>query len=250
MKDRLLGDRDIVLRAEGINVVKNKKTILRDVNVAIRRGECLGLVGPNGSGKSTLLKIISMLEQPTGGRIYWEGQLLPTQIPMSIRHQIAIVFQEPLLLNKNVYQNVALGLKFRRLPKKEIKSRVEYWLETFGISHLAKQHAHSLSGGEAQRTSLARAFALNPQILFLDEPFSALDAPTIEELLGDLKKVFESTGVTTLIVSHNFRDINRLANRMLVLLGGQIKASGTKEDIFSQEHDPETNLFLNQLALV
>jgi tungstate transport system ATP-binding protein len=167
---------------------------------------------------------------------------------MAVRRKIAIVFQEPLLLNKNVFQNVALGLKFRRLPKHQIKTTVEYWLETFGISHLASQHAHSLSGGEAQRTSLARAFVLNPQILFLDEPFSALDAPTIEDLLADLKKVFQATGVTTLVVSHNFRDINRLAGRMAVLLAGRIKACGTKEEIFSQEYDTETKLFLRQLA--
>ena len=248
MKETLLGDRDTILRAEDITVVKNKKTILKEVSLDIKKGECLGLVGPNGSGKSTLLKTISLLEKPTSGRLYWEGQLLPAKIPMPLRHKIAIVFQEPLLLNKNVFQNVALGLKFRRLPKKEIKARVEYWLEAFGISHLAKQHAHSLSGGEAQRTSLARAFALNPQILFLDEPFSALDAPTIEELLVDLKKVFESTGVTTLVVSHNFRDINRLTHRMLVMLDGRIKASGTKEEILSQQHDQETQSFLTQLV--
>jgi len=238
-----------MLQARDITWIIRDKTILNKINLEMRKGECLGLVGPNGSGKSSLLKILSFLESPSGGKIIFENQEMPSKIPLSVRRKIAIVFQESLLLNMNVFQNVAVGLKMRKLSKEQIRLKVNYWLDAFGISHLSKQHAWSLSGGEAQRVSLARAFALDPQILFLDEPFSALDAPTTEDLLGDLRKVFDSTGVTTLIISHNIRDINRLANRMLVILNGEIKASGTKDDIFDQSHAPDVNRFLTQLAL-
>ena len=168
---------------------------------------------------------------------------------MELRRKIAVVFQEALLLNMNVFQNVAVGLKFRRLPKNVIREKAQYWMEAFGIAHLARQHAYSLSGGEAQRVSLARAFALEPEILFLDEPFSSLDAPTIEDLLRDLKKVFAYTGVTSLVISHNMRDIQRLTQRMLVMLNGEIRAAGTKDEILSNNTDPQVQLFLNQLAL-
>ncbi|MGI5901796.1 MAG: energy-coupling factor ABC transporter ATP-binding protein [Desulfitobacteriia bacterium] len=238
-----------MIKAENIFWIKNNKKILKNISLEIKRGESLGLVGPNGSGKSSLLKILSLLEPPTKGTVYFQGQQMPMKAPLDIRRKIAIVFQEPLLLNMNVYQNVAVGLKLRKVSKNEIRTRVEYWLEAFGISHLAKQHAYTLSGGEAQRASLARAFALNPEILFLDEPFSSLDAPTIRDLIVDLRKVFQTTKVTTVIVSHNFRDIDALTDKMIVLLNGELKASGLKEEILSQANNPELEDFLGQLAL-
>ncbi len=161
-----------------------------------------------------------------------------------MRRRIAIVFQEPLLLDTNVFENVAAGLKIRRLPRAEIRERVNYWLVTFGISHLIDQHSSSLSGGEAQRVSLARAFALNPDILFLDEPFSALDAPTIEGLLVDLARVIKLTQITTLLVSHNFRDINRLTQRTIVLLDGKIAASGTAAELLTGCNNLEVERFI------
>jgi len=239
-----------MLIAKDITWIINNKTILKEVNLELKKGECVGLIGPNGSGKSSLLKILAFLEKPASGEIFFEGQKLPDQTPLEIRRKIAIVFQEPLLLNANVFQNVAAGLKMRRLPKTQIREIVEYWLECFGISHLIKQHAYSLSGGEAQRVSLARAFALNPEILFMDEPFSSLDAPTIEGLLNDLNKVFSSTGITALIVSHNFRDIKRLTSRAVVMLNGEVKFSGSTMDIFSQSQSREVETFLRQLALI
>lgn len=238
-----------MLQAQDICWTVNNKTILQHNNLEINKGKCVGLVGPNGSGKSSLLKILAFLEKPTWGKIIFEGQELSADLPLAIRRKIAVVFQEPLLFNTSVFQNVATGLKVRHLPKKQILRSVEYWLDTFKISHLAKQHSHSLSGGEAQRVSLARAFALEPEILFLDEPFSALDAPTVEALLTDLDLVFKSTNVTTLIVSHKFRDIKRLTDSINVMLGGEIKASGSTTDIFNKNRNKEVQYFLEQLAL-
>ena len=237
-----------MLEAQDISWIKNHKTILKEVDFHLFPGECVGLIGPNGSGKSSLLKILSFLEAPTSGKLYFQGQSVPQSVPLDIRRKIAIVFQEPLLLNTRVFNNVAIGLKIRGLPKGRIQERVDYWLEQFGVNHLSQQLARSLSGGEAQRVSLARAFALEPDVLFLDEPFSALDAPTKEELRIDLAQVFKSTQMTTVLVSHDFKDILQLANRALILLDGQVVAQGSPSELLRNRQRGEVERFLAHFA--
>lgn len=233
-----------MLEARGISWTKDHKTILQNIDFHLFPGECVGLIGPNGSGKSSLLKILAFLETPTSGLLYFQGQSVPKSVPLPIRRRIAIVFQEPLLLNTRVFDNVAIGLKIRGLSKGKIRERVDYWLEQFGVSHLSKQLARSLSGGEAQRVSLARAFALEPDILFLDEPFSSLDAPTKEGLRIDLGQVFKSTQTTTVLVSHDFKDIEHLTNRALILLNGQVKAEGSPSELLKGSQIEEVERFL------
>lgn len=233
-----------MLKAENILLIKSKKTILENINFTISPGESVGIVGPNGSGKSSLLKILASLDQPTSGQVWYKGTPLPKRVPLTVRRRMAMVFQEALLLNTSVYENVAVGLKMRFLPKAEINKRVYFWLEQFGIPHLAKQAASSLSGGEAQRVSLARAFALEPEVLFLDEPFSALDAPTKDALRKDLATIFQQTKVTTLLVSHDFADIQSLTQRALVLLDGKIAAEATPAELLRKPQPPQVEQFL------
>ncbi|MHB8075155.1 ATP-binding cassette domain-containing protein [Desulfosporosinus fructosivorans] len=233
-----------MLEAREISWIKDHKAILHNIDFHLFPGECVGLIGPNGSGKSSLLKILAFLETPTSGSLYFQGQSVPRNVTLSIRRRIAIVFQEPLLLNTRVFENVAIGLKIRSLPKGEIRDRVDFWLEQFGVGHLSKQLARSLSGGEAQRVSLARAFALEPDVLFLDEPFSALDAPTKEGLRNDLGQVFKSTKTTTVLVSHDFKDISHLTNRALILLNGQVMAEGSPSELLKEPQKEEVERFL------
>lgn len=233
-----------MLAAEKISWKQGHKTILQSINLHLSPGECVGLIGPNGSGKSSLLKILAFLETPTSGQLYFRNQAVPKSVPLSIRRKIAIVFQESLLLNTGVFENVAMGLKIRGFSKGEIQERVEFWLEQFGVSHLSKQSSRSLSGGEAQRVSLARAFAIKPDVLFLDEPFSSLDAPTKEGLRIDLAKVFKSTHTTTVLVSHDFKDIDQLADRALILLNGQVMAEGSPAEILKNSRKEEVDRFL------
>lgn len=233
-----------MLEAREISWVKDNKTILQNINFHVFPGECVGLIGPNGSGKSSLLKILAFLETPTSGLLYFQGQSVPKRIPLPIRRKIAVVFQESLLLNTRVFDNVAIGLKIRRISKGRIRERVDYWLEQFGVIHLSKQSARSLSGGEAQRVSLARAFAMEPDVLFLDEPFSALDAPTKEGLRIDLAQVFKSTQATTVLVSHDFKDIAHLTNRALILLNGQVMAEGSPSELLKGPQIKEVERFL------
>jgi len=237
-----------VLEAQEITWKQEHKTILQTIDFHLLRGECVGLIGPNGSGKSSLLKILAFLETPTSGRLYFQGQSIPKNVPLAIRRKIAIVFQESLLLNTRVFDNVAIGLKIRGLSKGTIKERVDYWLEQFGVIHLSKQAARSLSGGEAQRVSLARAFAIEPDVLFLDEPFSALDAPTKEGLRVDLAKVFKTTQTTTVLVSHDFKDIAHLASRALILLNGQVTAEGSPNELLRNPPQGDVARFLAHFA--
>jgi len=233
-----------VLEAQEICWKQDNRLILQGINFNLLSGECVGLIGPNGSGKSSLLKILAFLETPTSGRLFFQGQSVPKAVPLSIRRKIAIVFQESLLLNTRVFDNVAMGLKIRGLAKGIIRDKVDYWLEQFGVAHLSKQAARSLSGGEAQRVSLARAFAIEPDVLFLDEPFSALDAPTKEGLRIDLAKVFKTTQTTTVLVSHDFKDIAHLTNRTLILLNGQVVAEGSPAELLRAPPTEEVKHFL------
>ena len=219
---------NIILKATNLTWKKGEKTILNEINFQLIHGECVGLVGPNGSGKSSLLKILAFLEAPSYGHLrFGENSVFGSRISLEIRRKIALVFQESLLLNTNVYENVALGLKIRGVPKKELRPKVETWLDRFGILHLQKQQARTLSGGESQRVSLARAFVLEPDVLFLDEPFSALDASTKAALLIDLSKAFKTANTTAVLVSHDFSDIENLAQRAVLLIDGQIKTEGS-----------------------
>lgn len=225
-----------MLKAEEIYWKKKGKNILSDISISVQKGDCLGLVGPNGSGKSSLLKILAFLEPPSSGRVWFQGLPIPKQVPLEIRRKLAIVFQESLLLDTTVWENVAIGLKIRGISRDEIRRRTSYWLEQFRVLHLAKQSSRSLSGGEAQRVSLARALALDPDILFLDEPFSALDAPTKVALRNDLSHIFQTTQITTILVSHDFEDIQRLSQRALLLHHGRIVADGPPTELLFEAY--------------
>lgn len=238
-----------MLEAQNISWIIGQKTILQNINFHLFPGECVGFIGPNGSGKSSLLKILAFLEPPTSGLLYFQGQSVSKSVPLNIRRRIAVVFQEPLLLNTGVFKNVAIGLKIRGLSKGAIRERVDYWLDQFGVSHLSKQSARSLSGGEAQRVSLARAFALEPDVLFLDEPFSALDAPTKEALRVDLDQVFKSTKISTVLISHDFKDIAHLTKRALIFLNGRVMAEGPPAELLKRPQIEEVSSFLEHFSL-
>ena len=138
-----------------------------------------------------------------------------------------MVFQEPLLFDTTVYKNVASGLKIRGINRDEIRERVMRYLKCFNIEHLANRSARKLSGGESQRASLARAFAIEPELIFLDEPFSALDPPTRHALTDDLEKIVRETGITTVMVTHDQSEALRMSDRIAVMNSGRIVQSGT-----------------------
>jgi tungstate transport system ATP-binding protein len=143
-----------------------------------------------------------------------------------------------------VERNVALGLAIRRAPREEVRRRAARWMDRFGITSLAGRQARTLSGGEAQRTSLARAFAIEPDVLLLDEPFSALDPPTREDLLRDFQRVLHDTAVTTVFVTHDRNEALRLGDRVGVMLDGRLAQLGTPETVFGRPASPEVARFV------
>lgn len=210
----------------------------------IQRGETLTVVGPNGAGKSTLLLALAHLLKPARGEIRFDGKSVKQWNDLEYRRRISFVFQAPLLMDMSVEQNVGLGLKFRGISKEETRERVGRWIQALGIESLAKRRASQLSGGEAQRVSLARAFVLEPDLLLLDEPFVALDPPTHAKLLEDLSNILKEDHRTAVFVTHNLREAAKVSHRIAVVVGGVLRQVGTAKQIKSHPADETVRAFL------
>lgn len=222
------------MEVRGIRVRMGKRTTLDVPRLEVLPGETLGVIGPNGSGKSTLLRVLGLLQRPSEGEVYFGGQQINLRGDLvPYRRRIAVVFQEALLLNTSVRDNAALGLKLRGITGREAYKRVAPWLERFGIGGLADRKARTLSGGEAQRVSLVRALALDPEVLLLDEPFSALDAPTRISLIEDLRPILAERKLTTVFVTHDRGEALALSDRLAVLIDGQLRQVGDPNEVFN-----------------
>ncbi|MGI6128868.1 MAG: ATP-binding cassette domain-containing protein [bacterium] len=219
-----------VLEVKDILVRRGRRVILQVENLAVEPKEVVALIGPNGAGKSTLLTILGCLAAPDRGEVFFADKKVSRQNALAVRRRMAVVFQEPLLLDSTVIENVALGLKLRG-QKRGADKKALAWLERFGVGHLAGQNALTLSGGEAQRVSLARAFALEPDLLLLDEPFASIDVISRTALVSEFKSVLASTGITAILVTHDFQEVLALATRAVVLDQGKIQAQGTPAQI-------------------
>jgi tungstate transport system ATP-binding protein len=224
-----------IFEVRNLQVIRGGSLILNVPSFVVSQGEILVLIGPNGAGKSTLLQTLSALAKPSRGEILFRGQRIGTEIPLlHFRRKLAMVLQEPLLFDATVYNNVASGLKIRGLKRDEIEPIVAKALERFGIAHLNDRSARTLSGGEARRASIARAFATNPEVLLLDEPFSALDPIMRETLLEDLEQVLRETRITTIFVTHDRMEALRLATRLGVMNAGEILQTGSPDEVLNR----------------
>lgn len=237
MAETILGVRQLLVK-------RSEQIVLQVGSLDIQEGEVLAVIGPNGAGKSTLLLVLGRILQPQGGQVLFRGKSIEQEDELTYRRRIALVLQEPLLMHQSVFDNVAAGLKFRGLPRPEIKRRTEEWLKRLDIEHLRHRPANRLSGGEAQRTSLARAFVLQPELLFLDEPFSALDAPTRARLLQDLHNLLSQTSITTVFITHDLDEALLLGDRVAVLLGGVLRQVGRPQDVFTAPTDADVAAFV------
>ncbi len=231
-----LGLRDVVVGRSG-------RTILEVASLDVFPGEVLAVVGPNGAGKSTLLHVMALLERPSSGELLVDGRPLSGGL-LAYRRRMAVVFQEPLLLDTSVEGNVRSGLSLRGVPRGEQNPRVSQWLKRFGIGALAGRSARTLSGGEAQRTSLARALVLEPEVLLLDEPFAALDPPSRDSLIDDLDGALARTSTATVFVTQDRAEALRLGDRLAVLIGGRIRQVGAPEEVFATPVDEEVAAFV------
>ena len=225
MAATLLSLRDVVVRY-------GDTIALQIAALDLHSGEILAIIGANGSGKSTLLRVMGLLQRPSDGTVMFRGENAFDDNLLRLRRRCATVFQEPLLLNATVYENAVLGLKLRGLSNHEIARRLDPWLERLGIAHLRQRFARSLSGGEAQRTSLVRALVLEPEILLLDEPFAALDPTSRETLLRDFQAILNACKITAVFVTHDRNEAFALAGRIAVLHHGRLAQIGAREHVF------------------
>lgn len=235
---------ETALRLVGASLEAGGKTLFTVDELDVKRGEVLCVIGPNGAGKSSLLKVLGLLERPTRGRLLLNGDEVGGGNLVALRRRMATVFQEPLLYDATVYENVAAGLKFRRTKRQEIRSRVMAALDLLGIDDLASQRARSLSGGEAQRVNLARALVLEPEVFLLDEPFGGLDPEAARKLLEDLRHLVHGRRITTVFVTHDRSEALAIADRVAVLMGGRVVQVGQVEEVFGRPATPEVASFV------
>ena len=236
-----------ILEMKDLLVRRNGRDALKIESLEIVKGETLAVVGPNGAGKSTLLLALARLLKSSQGEIKFHEKPQKQWDELEYRRRIAFVFQDPLLMDMSVRENIALGLKFRGVKKDETKERVHYWAKAMGVDKLLERRAGQLSGGEAQRVSLARAFVLDPELMLMDEPFSAVDPQTREKLLEDLAKVLSADHRATIFVTHNLKEAAQFGDRVAVIIGGELKQAGKATEIKQNPADSSVRDFVRGL---
>ncbi len=208
-----------------------------DISFEARAGEITALLGPSGSGKSTVLRIIAGLEQPDAGNIWVGGEEHTNKTPQERR--LGFVFQHyALFRHMNVRQNVEFGLKVRKTPRPEARSRVDELLDLVGLGPFGDRYPDQLSGGQRQRVALARALAPRPEVLLLDEPFGALDAHVRQELRRWLDGLHRELGVTSLLVTHDQEEALELASAVVVMRHGRVEQAAPPVDIYNRPTTP------------
>ncbi len=233
----------MALSLEDVTVRYGDTAAVDDVSLDLATGQVLAVLGPSGCGKSTLLRAVAGLEPLSGGRISWDGADLagtPTH-----RRGFALMFQDgQLFAHLTVARNVAYALRLRRTPSARVAARVRELLALVGLEGYDDRLPGTLSGGERQRVALARALAVEPRLILLDEPLSALDATLRERLAGDLRTILRAAGTTALLVTHDHEEAFALADRLAVMQSGRVVQSGAIDEVWREPVDEETALFL------
>ncbi len=233
-----------ILTAKNLTIQRGGQPIFCVDEFAVREGEILALIGPNGVGKSTLLLTLAQIIKPITGDLKFNNRTLNFNKTLAYRRSIAVMLQDPLMLHCSVFDNIAIGLRFRGLSKKQIETRVMHWLSRLGIRNLRHRSAQRISGGEAQRVSMARSMVLDPEILFLDEPFRALDAPTRARLMADFRAIQSDGDTTTILVTHDLDEALLLADRVAIILEGGLRQCDSPEMVYSSPSDADVADFV------
>jgi sulfate transport system ATP-binding protein len=239
----------VAIEARHITKQFGDYTALDDVTVVVPDGSLTALLGPSGSGKSTLLRVIAGLEIPDTGRVLIGGEDVTTR-PARTR-EVGFVFQHyAAFKHMTVADNVAFGMAVRKRPKAEIRARVGELLELVGLAHLGKRYPSQLSGGQRQRMALARALAVEPRVLLLDEPFGALDARVREELRAWLRRLHDEVHVTTIFVTHDQEEAMEIAEQIVVVNEGRIEQSASPAQIYDEPATPFVMSFVGPVTRV
>jgi len=214
---------------------------LRGINLAVNKGEILTIIGHNGSGKTTMLRLMALLDDPTNGEIVYNGEKINKTNAAKYRKEVTMVFQKQVLFNTTVYENIAYGLKLRGERKPNILKMVESALDSVYLKNFGPRCARKLSGGEQQRVILARALALKPELLLLDEPTSNLDPTNAKIVENIIEKLRGKT--TAVVATHNIFQAKRISDRVGCLLNGKIIDVDTPKNIFTKPKNEEIRRF-------
>src|SRR5580692_4816542 len=233
----------------GVNKRYGDFAALDDINFTVPSGSLTALLGPSGSGKSTLLRVIAGLDLPDSGTVTIDGRDV-TRVPPQ-RRGIGFVFQHyAAFKHMTVRGNIAFGLKIRKRPKAEVNQKVDELLETVGLSGFQTRYPGQLSGGQRQRMALARALAVDPRVLLLDEPFGALDAKVREDLRAWLRRLHDEVHVTTVLVTHDQSEALDVADRIAVLNKGRIEQVGSPTDVYDAPANAFVMSFLGAVSVL
>lgn len=223
--------------------------VLKGINLDIDRGDIYGIVGFSGAGKSTLVRCLNRLEEPDSGSVTVNGENVveyPLDKLLQFRSETGMIFQQfNLLKAKNVYENIALPLKYRGTPRQDIKSRVAELLQIVGLEDKVQAFPSQLSGGQKQRVAIARALAANPKIILSDEATSALDPQTTDSILKLLKQLNRDFGITIILITHQMNVIQQICNKVAVIDDGLITEQGTTFDVFAHPKAEITKRFVS-----
>ena len=223
-----------------------ERDILKNINLCVDKGEVFAMIGPTGAGKTTLLRLIDLIDVPTSGKIYFDGvdTAESARMRLEVRRRMAFVLQKPVVFNMSVYDNIAYGLKWRGVRKSRLREKVNSVLEVVGLSADKNRNARILSGGEAQRVAIGRAIAIEPEVLLLDEPTANLDpvsASRIEELITS---IIQRYATTIIMATHDMSQGQRLADRIGVLINGELLQTGSSRDVFTSPRNREVAEFV------
>jgi tungstate transport system ATP-binding protein len=224
----------------------DEQDILKNINLRVDRGEVFALIGPTGAGKTTLLRLIDLIDTPASGKVFFNGAdvTVSEKVRLEARRRMAFVLQKPIVFNTSVYDNIAYGLRWRGMGRSHIRKKVSSILEMVGLTDYKNRNARTLSGGEVQRIAIARAIAVEPEVLLLDEPTANLDpvsASKIEELIAS---IIRRDVVTVIMATHDMSQGQRLADRIGVLVNGEIVQTGGSSDVFTSPRNREVAEFV------
>lgn len=240
---------DVIINLKNIYKKYDDNTVLDNIDYKIKRNEFLTLLGPSGCGKTTTLRILGGFEQPTSGNVLFENEIINSVPPH--KRQINTVFQKyALFSHMNIFENIAFGLKIKKLGKEEIKSKVKKMLKLVDLEGYENRKVDSLSGGQQQRIAIARALVNEPKVLLLDEPLGALDLKLRKEMQLELKKMQQQLGITFIYVTHDQEEALTMSDTIVVMDKGKVQQMGTPEDIYNEPKNAFVAKFIGESNIV